>query len=118
MADQVGGIATSRSSFRTNLVVGVLAVLAVAAIIAAWVTGGDTRAANPCASGWDNVWALCAAILICAATAASATPALVALAARRLNGAARGLLRTALIFLGLFAAWTVLAVGGYGWHCS
>ena len=98
-------------------VVIALAALSAVAIVAAWATGGHTRALDACASGWDNFWVQCSAILICVTAATSVASTLAALVTRRGKQAASGLLRTALVFGVLAAAWVLLAIGGYGWHC-
>lgn len=118
MTDQtVESSAVPQTTRVGRVVITVLVGLALVAIIVAWLAAPETLLSDPCASGWDNLWVQRSAVLIVLAAAVSATFALAALLTRRFKAAALGLLRTVVVLVGLSAAWIVLAIGAYGWHC-
>lgn len=95
----------------------VTAVAAFGAIVAAWLTGGQTRDLDPCAGAFDNVWGGSSFVLIWVSVGLSALLTVAALVTRKFSEARSGLIRTSLMFLCLFALWVVFVIGGYGWHC-
>jgi hypothetical protein len=92
------------------------AVLAIPFTVAAWQTGFDLRADDPCASGWDNAWSLASSAALWAAVVTCGICTVSAIRRKRVGEASLGVVALALIMMMSVICW-VYANGGYGWHC-
>lgn len=84
--------------------------------VAAHETGRATVEANPCATGWDNPWAIGVFAAFWIGVIGSVVSTVVAAFSRHRSGALVAI-PAILLQLPIGAVCYLLSVGGYGWHC-
>ena len=111
---------TLRPPLRNELLRWLLPLVAcLAAIPVTWmalITGQEMLRIDPCATFWENGWAVASSVLLWIAFLASIGLTLYATSRRRHEEGSRGAASIALV-MGISVVCWVFSGCGYGWHC-